>query len=197
MFETIMTSREDTMAFRLVMFSVFILTVAIVRFTLRKSPRPLHILERIKLPHFLRLSLVLVISSPLLSIVRQMFDGRWTYFTECVSTAFMALIFVLPALFCFVDMTKKQIAISAIIPTIYYIIYGMRSCFFMSSFKTLDIFPMEYPVYMHQTIGLLWYPYYYINSIWMFYPFIFVLLARSKKDMRSDFQGFGDMGKTV
>jgi hypothetical protein len=89
-------------------------------------------------------------------------------------------------------MTRKQIAVSAVLPTIYFLAYGIQSEFFryvigigIFSFHSLDInlwdyiLPIHYIFFLRDTIGS--YLPTFLNIVFSFFPLIFILLARSIK----------------
>ncbi|MDR2569013.1 MAG: hypothetical protein LBD23_01780 [Oscillospiraceae bacterium] len=180
---------------RLSLMLTFILTVAIIRFSFKKLPQPLGFLERFGRPKFLRITFVFCILA-LINTVTKLVLGDviyWTTFSVYIYWIILALLLSFSALFCFVDMTKKQIAISAILPTTYFIIYGIESNLFeygigygILSFLGRFIFPTDYVIVFKNIIEYL--PNIFnvtLSVILMLFPLIYVLLARSKNTSTS------------
>ena len=185
--EEIRKENTDTIVRNLVLLSIFILMIAAIKFLFRKTPKPVCFLGRFGRPKFLRVIIIMAILSLLNNGVEMLFNSRWSFPFTSVYVSISALILAVSALFCFVDMTKKQIAISSILPTAFLLGYGLESEFFSwrigYGFFGLDIwnfvFPINYVFLFTELIGSYW-PRYF-NILFAFIPFIYLLLARHSR----------------
>ena len=196
-------ARYDYLIYRVFLLFALIITVASIRFFLRNLPRPIRLLKKTKAVLFLRGSFALCISSILFSGVELflysdfwfnlVFDA-WIDLTELTNVVILSFNFTLTALFLFVDMTKKQIAISAIIPTAYYVCYTLALAFFPQCiyYGILGlgrrgwsfIFHTGY-ITMLRTLTGSSYSAAFPNVLFAFFPFAYVMVARRKNDLNA------------
>ena len=183
---------------RSVWFLVLIVPIAAIRYFGGKIKDPAGLFIKtgrvIQRLNFLRITFVLFMIGLSSNGIALIFNELLWY--DAGTYAFVVVLTLalpLSALFCFRDMTKKQIAVSAILPTVYYIVYGLNSNFFAFPLSGTFgrgahgffwdgwrfIFPTEYIVFFCETIGFFWPR--VLNSIFMLFPFVYVLLAKSKK----------------
>ena len=182
----IQKGNADALIQNLLFLFIFFFTVVTIRFLLKKAPRPTRFLERYGRPKFLRVLIILCVVSLLNSGAELLFYGRWSLVLTSVYIFISALILAISAIFFFADMTKRQIAISAILPTIFLLGYGLESGFFAwgigYGFFGKEvwnfIFPINYVFLFVEIIGSYWLKYF--NIIFALIPFVYLLLARTK-----------------
>jgi len=179
--------KEHTEAMKLwvILVSMFIAIIAAVRIFLRKLPRLDKFLEKFGRPKLLRVTYVLVILTLLTRITEWIYTVTWTSYVEIyVIYAVSALAIALSSLFFFTDMTRKQIALSAGIAIIAFVLYFMGDYYlglyadFIEDSEILSALrqPVHYFAY-HYDYGRL-------TEIFALFPLIFILLARSKKSTK-------------
>lgn len=181
--------------YALLAFLAIVVPIAAIRFFLRKTPNPTKFFERIVQPtqrlKFLRVPFVLCIIGMFHFWLSLMFDMWWwrlEYVYHLVPVAFLLIALPISALYCFGDMTKKQIAVSAALQTaLFAVLILIFAAFFEFGnmyilFSRLHIFLGGQYADLPNHILLPW-------SMWprlplfsfIFFPFIYVPLARSKK----------------
>ena len=143
----------------LALLLIFVITVIAIRFFLRKLPRPVWLLEQFKYPgRLLRVLFVILITALLSRGVAELLNQ--TFLAECIVMIIFAVIVAFSILFCFLDMTKKQIAVSAVLPTLVFIGFWIKWVLLKDG--------------IGDTI---------VSGILTFSPFVYVFSARSKRQI--------------
>jgi len=182
---------------RLFLMILLIAIIVAIRFLLRKLPAPVRMLEKIKFFMILRVTFVICISSILLYGVNMFISSNfwsnvglynWPILPDLLYVCLLVLVFTGPALFLFVDMTRKQIAISAIPPTVYFISCAIYSYIdpYSRIYNVLNwegwrfIYNASFISVFATLTGTGWVGLYII--VFAFFPFIYVILSRSKNE---------------
>jgi len=141
----------------LALLLIFVITVVAIRFFLRTLPRPVWLLEKFSRPgRLFRVFFVMLIIALLSRGVAELLNQ--IFLAKCIVMIMFAVIVAFSMLFCFLDMTKKQIAVSAVIPTLVLIGFWIKWVLLKDG--------------IGDTI---------VSGILTFSPFIYVFSARSKR----------------
>jgi hypothetical protein len=196
-------AQTDFLYHRLFLILTLIITVTATRFFLKKMPKPILLLKKARHLKFFRVSFALCISSIFANGFGFLVDSDFWInlniryldnLTEVIYVILLSFVFTISALVLFVDMTRKQIAISAILPTV----------FFVSNTIIVEFFPyyLHYGILSWQGGQFIFHTVhitmlailtgscgeFFPTVLFAFFPFAYVALASSSKDLETQDQ---------
>ena len=204
--QKIRTMQITHLLYRLFKLITFVGILAIIRFLFRNAPRPIRFFEKFKHPTFLRVTLALCVSSTIIFFVESFLHSAFLrnfalnqnidfnnriIFGEISLVIILATMIAFASLFLFVDMTKKQIVVSAILPTAYFvcrfILVGLFwEYYFFTDHYWVRIFSLIiWPFIFNDAHVLMFYRItcaswpIFLYIIFSFFPFLYAALARS------------------